>query len=108
MNKAIFFAAALPLTPVPAMSQQAQQSQDKSQDRQSMALDRDRSPERDSERGDSDDLLDRLSRSDLRDRLSRAVQRIGAACGKEIERFCSEVSPAAAAWQAAWTLTRTS
>ena len=42
MNKAIFFAAALSITPLPAMSQQAQQSQDQSQDRQSTYSERDR------------------------------------------------------------------
>ena len=89
MNKAIFFAAALSITPLPAMGQQAQQPQDQSQDRQSTYSERDR----DSERGGGEDLLERLSRSDLRDRLSSAVQRIEAACGEEIERFCSDVTP---------------
>jgi hypothetical protein len=89
MNKAIFFAAALSITPLPAMSQQAQQSQDQSQDRQSTYSERDR----DSERGGGEDLLERLSRSDLRDRLATAVQRIESACGEEIERFCSDVTP---------------
>ena len=93
MNKAILFTAALLLTPLPAMSQQAQQSQDKSQDRQSNSADLDRHIDRDSERGGGEDLLERLSRSDLRDRLSSAVQRIEAACGEEIERFCSDVTP---------------
>jgi hypothetical protein len=89
MNKAIFFAAALSITPLPAMSQQAQQSQDQSQDRQSAYSERGR----DSERGGGEDLLERLSKSDLRDRLSSAVQRIEVACGEEIERFCSDVTP---------------
>jgi hypothetical protein len=86
MNKAIFFAAALSMTPLPAMSQQAQQSRDQSQDRQSTYSERDR----DSRRGD---LLDRLSRSDLRDRLSQAIQRLEGACGEDIEQFCSDVTP---------------
>jgi len=86
MNKAILFAAALSMTPLPAMSQQAQQSQDQSQDRQSSYSERDR----DSRRGD---LLDRLSRSDLRDRLSTAIQRLEGACGEDIEQFCSDVTP---------------
>jgi len=93
MNKAILFSAMLLLTPLPAMSQQAQQSQDKSQDRQSRSADLDRDIDRDSERGGGEDLLERLSRSDLRDRLSSAVQRIEAACGEEIERFCGDVTP---------------
>ncbi len=86
MNKAILFAAALSMTPLPAMSQQAQQSQDQSQDRQPTYSERDR----DSRRGD---LLDRLSRSDLRDRLSTAIQRLEGACGEDIEQFCSDVTP---------------
>ena len=93
MNKAVFFAAALLLTPLPALSQQTQQSQDKSQDRQSGSADRDRSMDRESERGGGEDLLDRLSRSDLRDRLSTAIQRVEGACGDDIERFCSDVTP---------------
>jgi hypothetical protein len=86
MNKAILFAAALSMTPLPAMSQQAQQSQDQSQDRQSSYSERDR----DSRRGD---LLDRLSRADLRDRLSTTIQRLEGACGQDIEQFCGDVTP---------------
>ena len=89
MNKAVFFAAALLLTPVPAISEQAQQSTDQSQDSQSAHPERDR----DSVHGGGGDLLDRLSRSDLRDRLSAAVQRVEGACGGDIERFCSDVTP---------------
>ncbi len=97
MNKAVFFAAVLLLTPMPAMSEQAQQSKDQSkdqskeqsQDNQSTYSERDR----DSERGGGEDLLDRLSKSDLRDRLSTAIQRVEGACGGDIERFCSEVTP---------------
>ena len=91
MNRAVFFAAALMLTPLPAMSQQAQlpqqpqQSQDQSQDRESSYSGR--------ERGGGEDLLDRLSRTDLKDRLSSAIGRIEGACGNDIERFCSEVTP---------------
>jgi len=93
MNKAVFFAAALLLTPLPAMSQQTQQSQDKSQDRQPSSADRDRYMDRESDRGGGEDLLDRLSRSDLRDRLSTVIQRLEGACGDDIERFCSDVTP---------------
>ena len=92
MNKALFFSAALLLIPFPALSQQAQQpqqsqdqSKNQSQDRESTYLERDR--------GGGEDLLDRLSRSDLRDRLSSAVERIEGACGNDIERFCGEVTP---------------
>ena len=89
MNKAVLLAAALLVMPLPAMSQQqqSQQSQDKSLDRESSYS------ERDSERGGGEDLLERLSRSDLRDRLSSAIERVEGACGNDIERFCSEVTP---------------
>ena len=93
MNKAVFFTAALLLMPLPAMSQQAQQSQDQSQKSQDQS--QNRQPDatnRESERSGGD-MLDRLARSDLRDRLSAAVQRIEGACSDDIERFCSDVTP---------------
>ena len=40
-----------------------------------------------------EDLLERLSRSDLRDRLSSAIERVEGACGNDIERFCSDITP---------------
>ena len=50
--------------------------------------------DRTSDRGGREDLLERLSRSDLRDRLSSAIQRVEDACGNDIERFFfSEVTP---------------
>ena len=104
MNKAIFFAAALAITPLPAMGQQAQQSQDPSQDRQSTYSERDR----DNERGGGEDLLDRLSRSDLRDRLSTAFSASKAHAERKSNGSAVTSRPAAAAWQAAWTLTPTS
>jgi sporulation protein YlmC with PRC-barrel domain len=94
MNKAVFFTAALLLMPLPAMSQQAQQSQDQSQKSQDQS--QNRQPDamnRESERSGREDMLDRLARSDLRDRLSAAVQRIEGACSDDIERFCSDVTP---------------
>jgi hypothetical protein len=88
MNKAVLLAAALLVMPLPAMSQQqSQQSQDKSLDRESSYS------ERDNERSGGEDLLERLSRSDLRERLSSAIERVEGACGNDIERFCSEVTP---------------
>jgi len=94
MNKAVLFAAALLAMPLPAMGQQQpQQSQDQSQDRGSGYSERDRDMDRTNERGGGEDLLERLSRSDLRDRVSSAIERVEGACGNDIERFCSEVSP---------------
>ena len=94
MNKAVFFTAALLLMPLPAMSQQAQQSQDQSQKSQDQSQNRQpNAANRESERSGGEDMLDRLARSDLRDRLSAAVQRIEGACSDDIERFCSDVTP---------------
>ena len=94
MNKAVLLAAALLVTPLPAMSQQQpQQSQDQLQDRGQAYSERDRDMDRTSNRGGGEDLLERLSRSDLRDRLSSAIERVEDACGNDIERFCSEVTP---------------
>jgi len=94
MNKAVFFTAALLLMPLPAMSQQAQQSQDQSQKTQDQSQNRQpNATNRESERSGGEDMLDRLARSDLRDRLSAAVQRIEGACSDDIERFCSDVTP---------------
>jgi len=94
MNKAIFFTAALLLTPLPAMSQQAQQSPDQPQKSQEQSQNRQpNAMSRESERSGGEDMLDRLARSDLRDRLSAAVQRIEGACSEDIERFCSDVTP---------------
>ena len=89
MNKAFVLSAALLLMPIPAISQQAQQAQNQSQDRESAYSDRDRSMDRSS----GADLLERLSSSDLRDRLSSAIERIEGACGDDIQRFCSDVTP---------------
>jgi len=93
MNKALVFSAALLLMPLPAMSQQAQQPQDQSQERGSTYSERDRDMDRTNERGAGEDLLERLSKSDLRDRLSSAIERIEGACGDDIERFCGDITP---------------
>lgn len=94
MNKTVFFAAALLLTPLPALSQQAQQSpsqsRDQSQDRGSSYSEREGAMDLES---GGEDLLDRLSRSDLRERLSSAAERIEDACGDDIERFCGDITP---------------
>ncbi len=98
MNKALFLGAALLLTPFPALSQQAQQPQDQqaqqSQDRNSNYSEQDSYAESDNERDSRrEDLLERLSKSDLRERLASAVERIERACGNDIERFCGDITP---------------
>ncbi len=94
MNKAVFFAAALLLTPLPALSQQAQQSpnqaKDQSQDRGASNSEREGAMDRE---GRGEDFLDRLSRSDLRERLSSAAERIEGACGDDLDRFCGDITP---------------
>jgi sporulation protein YlmC with PRC-barrel domain len=97
MNKAVFFAAALLLTPLPALGELAQQqTQDKTQTQQPKDQPGDRDTERDTDRDSGrfgEDLLERLSKSDLRERIASAVERIENACGEDIERFCSEITP---------------
>ncbi len=99
MNKAVFLAAALVLAPLPVMGQQAQQNQDQPQgNAQERAQSQRDEPQRDAERegdhgGARGDLLDRLSRSDLRDRLASAIETIEDACGNDIERWCGDVEP---------------
>jgi hypothetical protein len=93
MNKAVFLAAALLLTPLPVLGEQAQQSQDQAQNRDQTQ--RGASEERESanERAMRDDLLERLSRSDLRDRLASGVERIQDACAEDIDRYCGDITP---------------
>ena len=80
------------------MSEQAQQSQDQSQDRQSTYSERDRDSERGGGRICSTAVQVQSQRSPV-----LTVQRIQAACGEEIERFCSDVTPGGG-MAAPWTL----
>jgi sporulation protein YlmC with PRC-barrel domain len=93
MNKAVFFAAALLLTPMPALGEQTQQSQDQSQKAATESQGASSRESEQDERSARDDLLERLSQSDLRDRLSSAVERIRNACGDDIDRFCGDITP---------------
>ncbi len=94
MNKAVFFAAALVLTPLPALGQQTQQSQDQSQNAAPESQGASSRESGQSEHGSArEDLLERLSQSDLRDRLSSAVERIRNSCGDDIDRFCGDITP---------------
>ncbi len=94
MNKAVFFAAALVLTPLPALGQQAQQSQDQSQNAAPESQGASPRESEQSERGSArEDLLERLSQSDLRDRVSSAIERIRNSCGDDIDRFCGDITP---------------
>jgi sporulation protein YlmC with PRC-barrel domain len=98
MNKAVFFAAALLLTPLPALGEQTQQSQSQDQSQNAAsepqgALSRESRESEQGERSAREDLLERLSQSDLRDRLSSAVERIRNSCGEDIDRFCGDITP---------------
>lgn len=101
MNKAVFLAAALALTPLPALGQQAPQAQDQPQGHvqehaqgQRDESQRDAYAEREGDHGSMrDDLLERLSKSELRDRLASAVERIENACSNDIERYCGDITP---------------
>lgn len=81
MNKAIFMAAALMLAPLPAVSQEA-----KGPGEQMSA------PAEGSE-SERDDILSRLSRSELKDKLFAAVETVERACAEDIATFCEGVTP---------------
>ncbi len=93
MNKAVYFAAALLFAPAPVYAQEAQPSQEQAQPRDQG--ERGASEDRDRDRGSSmrEDLLERLSRSDLRDRIASAVERIEGACADDIDRYCGDITP---------------
>lgn len=86
MNKAFFLAAVLSLAPLPASAGQGQLSQERA------SSSGDRFMDRDNARGGWD-MLDRLSKGDLKDRVSRAAERIEEACGDDFEHFCGDVTP---------------
>jgi hypothetical protein len=93
MNKAVFLAAALLLTPLPVLGQQTQQSQDQAQNRDQSQSGASKQREGGNERSMRDELLERLSKSDLRDRLASGVERIQDACADDIDRFCGDITP---------------
>ncbi|ADP69519.1 PRC-barrel domain protein [Rhodomicrobium vannielii ATCC 17100] len=109
MYKAVFLVAALALTPLPAMSQEPQQQRGQSGGDQQMGTSgggaaggsmqqRDGTgdgggADESSRSSRRDDILDRLSRSELRDRVAMAMGRVEDACGDDIDRFCGEVTP---------------
>ncbi|MBJ7534673.1 PRC-barrel domain-containing protein [Rhodomicrobium vannielii ATCC 17100] len=109
MYKAVFLVAALALTPLPAMSQEPQQQRGQSgRDQQAgtpgggaaggAMQQRDGtgdggSADEGSRSSRRDDILDRLSRSELRDRIAMAMGRVEDACGDDIDRFCGDVTP---------------
>ncbi|WP_127077431.1 PRC-barrel domain-containing protein [Rhodomicrobium lacus] len=106
MYKAVLLVAALALTPLSAMGQEPQQQRGQSGGGQQMdmgggptggAMQRREGSSGGMDEGSRtsrrDDILDRLSRSELRDRVAMAMGRIEDACGDDIDRFCGEVTP---------------
>jgi len=106
MNRAVFLAAALALVPLPASSQDAPQPQGQTAGQQpgpqgggyAWQPGRDAQADRGgaengSRSGRRDDLLDRLSRGEMRERMAMAMGRIEDACGDDIDRFCGNVTP---------------
>ncbi len=103
MNKAFVMAAALVLTPLPAYCQNAQNTQNtqnaqaaRGGESSSLAAGEEEigtNAAEISDRGPIDDLLERLSQSQLRDRLDSAIARVENACSNDIEEYCGTVTP---------------
>lgn len=94
MNKAVFFAAALLLAPLPAASQQQTQQQTPASQNQGAPSSAMENPSGTSEYGESGgDLLDRITQSGLKDRMAMAIERVEDACGDQIEEYCGDVTP---------------
>src|SRR5579871_3436190 len=99
MSRALLLAAALALAPLPALCENVQnvqgnQSQAGGQMNQgarasepSQAGQEEMSTSR-GNRAELEDLLDRLSQSELRDRLESAVERVRQACAEDIQDVC--------------------
>jgi PRC-barrel domain len=89
MSKAIVLAAALVLVPLPAFCQGTQGN--KGGEPSSSATATAGSTATDS--SEMDELLDRLSQSQLKDRLTTAVERVRDACAADIEELCGSIEP---------------
>jgi sporulation protein YlmC with PRC-barrel domain len=87
MSKAIILAAALVLVPLPAFCQGTQSN--KSGEPSSSTTVGGAA----TDRGEMEELLDRLSQSQLKDRLTAAVERVRDACAADIEELCGSVAP---------------
>lgn len=101
MNKAFLMATALMLAPLPAVSQENQTSRDRNTSSITSENRGINSESRGEDRGTSgmtgesggEDLLERLSNSQLKDRLSQAVETVEAGCAEDIVNFCGDVTP---------------
>jgi len=98
MSKAMYFAAALALAPLPVLAQQGQpgggaQSFSTRGEHGGEAYGGEGAFEEEGSRFTRGDLLDRLAHSDLRDRIASGIEHVEEACGPDIERYCGEISP---------------
>src|SRR5258706_15249361 len=101
MNKVFLMATALMLAPLPAVSQENQASRDRntcsitSENRgiNSERRGEDRGTSGMTDESGGEDLLERLSNSQLKDRLSQAVETVEAGCAQDIVNFCGDVTP---------------
>ena len=89
MSKAIIFAAALAFAPLPALCQGEQQN-NKMEESSPSPED---SMNENGGRGQLEDILDRLSHSQLKAELTSGIERVEDACGADIEEFCGSITP---------------
>jgi hypothetical protein len=89
MSKAIIFAAALVLTPLPALCEGAQQGKTGASP---PYTGEDRTGENGG-RGQLGGVFDRLAQSQLKEQLLEGIERIEDACADDIQEFCGDVSP---------------
>lgn len=103
MNKAIVLAAALVITPLPALCQNAQTAAGGGTSYSTTpggggsfnATEEEGgiNTAEANQRSEMGDLLDRLSQSQLKDQLESAIQRVEDACANDIDEFCGSVTP---------------
>ncbi len=103
MSKQFILAAALALTPLPAFCQTAQGTEG-----QSPTYAKEDTTARTGDRGEMRNLLEQLSKTQLRSRLAAAVERVRDACGEDIQDLCGSVSPAQAGLPLAYETMRIS
>jgi hypothetical protein len=89
MSKAVIFAAALAFAPLPALCEGTQQNA--AGEFYSRTAEDNISES--GGRGQLGNLLDRLSRSQLREDLASGIERIEDACAADIEEFCGGITP---------------
>jgi hypothetical protein len=89
MSKAIIFAAAFLLTPLPVFGQETQQGKTEG----SSSYKAEGTTGENSGRRQLGDVLDRLSQSQLKEQLTDGIDKIEDACADDIQEFCGEIKP---------------